>query len=157
MARKKLPAPEDDYDREILGDIRRVGWSVIAIHEEGGQEWPYTFSVGLFHTFGQPEILFAGLEPRQAGDLTNIIGDAMRAGVEFIPGARWEQMQGLPLYFVAVGKDRYEEYVGYARWLYGGSDFPLLQCVCPDEQGRFPWEQGYDITALPKQFLLGKQ
>lgn len=156
MAQQKLPAPEDDYDRAILGDIRRIGWSVIAIHEEGGRSWPYTFSVGLFHSFGQPEVLFAGLEPHQAGDLTNIIGEAMRAGAQFQHGARWDQLEGLPLYFLAVGKDKYEQYVGYARWLYRGSDFPLLQCVCPDEQGRFPWEAGHDATALPNQFLLGK-
>ena len=40
--------------------------------------------------------------------------------VEFRHGMRWEQIEGLPLYFLAVGKDKYEEYVGYARWLYGG-------------------------------------
>jgi hypothetical protein len=88
MARRKLPVPKDDSDRDILGDIRRVGWSVVAIQEDDTRDWSYTFSVGLFHTFGQPEILFSGFEPRQAGDLTNIIGEAMREGVEFSHGMR---------------------------------------------------------------------
>jgi len=29
MAAKQLPAPQDDYDRSVQGDIQRVGWSVL--------------------------------------------------------------------------------------------------------------------------------
>ncbi|MFL5577733.1 MAG: DUF4262 domain-containing protein [Gemmatimonadaceae bacterium] len=33
-------------------------------------------------------------------------------------------------------------FVGFARWFYGGDDFPVLQVVYPDRTGRYPWEDG---------------
>jgi hypothetical protein len=46
---RKLPWPQDDYDRNILGDIGRVGWSVLQINPDkpGDPGPPYSFSAGL--------------------------------------------------------------------------------------------------------------
>jgi hypothetical protein len=151
---RPLPAPEDDHDLKILGDIERVGWSVIGIEEDDNGPG-YCFSLGIYHTLGHPEILLMGLKPVIAARLINDMGDAVRAGRRFEPGCQDEDLASFPLHFIAVDRALYRKYVGYARWLYRGSDFPLLQCVWPDKQGVFPWQEGFDARFFQVQRLLG--
>jgi hypothetical protein len=154
MTRGPLPEPKDDHDRKVLADVERVGWAVIGIEED--EEGPeYCFSVGLHHTLGGPEILLMGLDFKLAASLVNGIGEAMREGREIKAGERSEEFASVPLEFIAVDAGHYERYVGYACWLNGGTEFPLLQCVWPDKGGRFPWEQGYDADLFERQRLLG--
>jgi len=155
MSERQLPIPEDDLDRKLLGDIERVGWSVLGI--EGDEEGPgFAYSLGIFHTLNHPEILIMGLRMTTAQQLINDIGVAVRAGRRFEAGARSDDFaEGFPLVFVAVAPQWYRKYVGYARWFYRGSTFPLLQCVWPDKQGLFPWEAEYDSRFFQLQRILG--
>jgi hypothetical protein len=154
---RQLPQPEDEHDRFILENIERVGWSVIGIEDsEEGEDVPtYSFSVGIYHTLGQSELLVMGLKPQTATVLINNIGEAMRQGRRFAAGDRAEDVANMPVAFVAVDPAHYRKYVGYIRWLYRGSGFPLLQCVWPDGQGVFPWEPGYDSRFFESQRVLG--
>jgi hypothetical protein len=158
VAQKELPAPQDDYDRAILGDIRRVGWSVIQI-EPDDEDDPgpvYSFSVGLLHTHGHPEIILLGLPHEVAGQIINGIGDAAAAGGRIEPGRTYDDFASVPLAFVTVDPAHYKEYVGYALWLYGGPAFPMLQCVWPLKSGHYPWDAGYDKEGAAIQPLLGR-
>jgi len=158
MARPPLPAPQDEHDRCIFADIERVGWSVLLIHDDEGRGTPdFAYSVGLWHTFRHPEILVSGTKPQTAGQLINTIGGLVKvARQSFRPGLRYTGVVVLPVQFVAVEPRHYPEYVGYARWLYGGAEFPLLQMVYPDEDGLFPWEPGWNRTGEEGQELLGR-
>ena len=156
MARKKLPAPEDDYDRAILGDIRGIGWSVIQIEPEGEDSPLYSFSVGLYHTHGHPEVILIGLQHETAGAIINGIGDAVAAGHRIEPGHTYDDFASTPLAFVEVDPAHYPQYVGYALWLYDGPEFPMLQCVWPLKSGHFPWDGGYDPAGAAVQPLLGR-
>src|SRR5262245_41947939 len=130
MARKSLPAPMDERDRAILGDIQRVGWSVIQIENEEDDPGPtYSFSVGIFHTHDHPEIILLGLSHEAAGQIINDIGAAVAGGLRIEPGRPYDDFASVPLCFVEVDKAHYKKYVGYALWLYGGPEFPMLQCV----------------------------
>ncbi|MDB5306123.1 MAG: hypothetical protein JWO38_325 [Gemmataceae bacterium] len=155
MTTRPLPEPEDDNDRNILGHIARHGWSVIGI--EASDEGPgYCFSVGIYHTLGRPEVLIMGLNPRPGTAFINDVGDRMRAGQKFEPGERTQELAAAyPTAIVGVDPRYYREYVGYARWLYRGSDFPMLQLVWPDKNGLFPWEPGYDARFFEPQRVLG--
>jgi hypothetical protein len=55
-----------------------------------------------------------------------------------------------------VDSAHYREYVGYALWLYGGPDFPMVQCVWPLKSGHFPWDAGYDPAGATVQPLLAR-
>lgn len=155
MSARRLPTTEDDFDRKLLADIARVGWSVLGIEaDEDGPDFAY--SLGIFHTLAAPEILIMGLKMPTAQRLINDMGDAIRSGRSFEAGRQYDDIaEGLPLAFVAVSRALYREYVGYARWFYGGSEFPLLQCVWPDKKGRFPWQPRYDVRFFQKQRILG--
>ena len=151
-----LPEPEDRYDRAILGDIRRVGWSVIQIDPDdpAGDAPSYSFSVGLFHTHQHPEIILIGMRNDFAGQIINTIGATVLLGERIESGRQYGQFANVPLAFVPVDPSYYQAYVGYALWLYGGLDFPVLQCVWPLKSGHFPWDQGYDKEGAAIQPLL---
>jgi hypothetical protein len=156
MATKPLPEPEDDQDRDILAQIAEFGWSVLGIEQD--DEGPsYSFSVGLFHTLDVPELLVVGQKPQNAQGLINHVGELMREGRRFADGERAEGiLEGYPAVLVAVDPRYYREYLGYARWVNRGSDFPALQIICPDRDGRFPWDDGYPAELFWHQRVLGK-
>jgi hypothetical protein len=155
MPERELPVPQDDSDHKLLADIARVGWVVLAIEQD--DEGPgYAFSVGLFHTLGHPEIVLMGLKPTTAQHLINNLGEAIRGGRRFEANHRYDDLvEGAALAFVAVGKQHYRPYLGYAGWFYRGPEFPVLQCVWPDKEGRFPWERDFDARLVEAQPLLG--
>jgi len=41
-----------------------------------------------------------------------------------------------------------------SNWFYGDLHFPVLQCICPDFENRFPWEPDFDPNWRPRQALL---
>src|SRR5262249_16014852 len=120
---KKLPEPKDDYDVAILGDIKRVGWSVVQINPDDPATEPfYSFSVGIFQREKHPEIILIGLRHEVAGSIINSIGAAVILGQRMEPGRTYGDFANIPVAFVEVDPAYYEEYVGYARWLYRGSN-----------------------------------
>jgi hypothetical protein len=154
MARTIFPQPEDDRDRDIFGDIERVGWSVIQI-EDGDEPGPvYSFTVGLFHTHDHPEIILFGLQAPIAGAIINDIGAAIADGARIETGRPYDDFTSVPVQFVAVDPAHYRAYVGYALWLYSGPTFPMLQCVWPLKSGLFPWDAGYPPQGASIQPLL---
>lgn len=151
-----LPAPEDDYDRAILDDITRVGWSVLQINAEDGEHEPdFAFSAGLFHTHKHPEIIIVGLPHEVSGEIINTIGAYVLLGNKIETDVVTEDFIGVGSVFKTVDPRHYEAYVGYARWLYGGSNFPLLQCVWPLKSGHYPWDPGYPPEGASRQPYLG--
>lgn len=156
MRKHPLRRPEDDSDRKLLADVEQFGWHVVGI--EADEHGPgYAFSVGLYHTLDQPEILLLGLSHTIAAQLINLIGDAMQAGTTFRDGdIRDEIAEGFPLAFRAVPREYYRDYVGYAGWFYESPDFPLLQCIWPDKRRRFPWDTGCETACAELQRLVNQ-
>jgi len=154
MARKKpkirngLPEPTDDHDRKLLADVERHGWHVIGVEED--EEGPaFAYSIGLHHTFGQPEVILFGLPVRVMHEIINGIGEQIRSGKQFEHlDESGDVLDGFNVCFRTVEKRHYREYVGYARWFYQGDAFPALQCVWPDSGHRYPWhpETGSDFA-----------
>lgn len=155
MACDTLPQPEDDSDRHILGCIERDGWAVIGIQEE--DDCPaYAFTVGMHHTFGGAELVMFGHAAETATGILNHAGELMREGREFPVGEPVEGLlEGFRAVLAPVAPELFREYFGYARWLYRGSNFPMLQLVWPDRAGRFPWDAGYPESLFWRQRLLG--
>jgi hypothetical protein len=149
----RLPEAKDEYDRAILGDIKRVGWSVIQINEEETAP-PYSFSLGIFHTHKHPEIILLGLQHPVAGTIINNIGGLILLGKTIEPDKKYDDFTNSGVIFKTVNPAHYEQYVGYARWLYRGSNFPMMQCVWPLKSGHYPWDAGYPPEGARIQPLL---
>lgn len=149
-----LPEPTDDHDRKLLADVKGHGWHVIGVAED--EEGPaFAYSIGLQHTFGHPEVIVFGLDVRLMHQMLNGIGEQIRSGQRFehLDEAS-DVLDGFNVAFRSVDEKHFQEYLGYARWFYQGDDFPVLQCIWPDGQGRFPWHPEFPKALTTRQPVL---
>ena len=49
-------------------------------------------------------------------------------------------IEGFDCQFREVHVSHYREYLGWDTWLYGGTEFRVLQIVYPTTAGVWPWE-----------------
>ncbi len=149
-------AVHDGHEDVVLDHVRRFGWHVAGV-EEGESGPAFAYSIGAFQSFGLPEIILFGLPMKSMQSIINVCVDEFKAAGG--PPKLGEPVQGIlegfPVVFRKVGEDYFRGYLGYALWFYKGRDFPVLQCIWPDKQGRFPWETGFSEDLLPQQPLLG--
>jgi hypothetical protein len=152
------PAAEDEYDHKLLRDIETLGWHVVpVVGDESGPQ--FSFSVGLYCSFGHPEIMIMGLAPQVAHELINTIAVRIVGGEVFVPAERIDDLvESFPCIFIPISIDHYQDNLGYGIWYYGSlkQPFPALQLVWPDKQGLFPWDAGYDVRFNKLQRLLDR-
>jgi hypothetical protein len=87
--------------------------------------------------------------------VVNAIGERMRGGSSFEDWHEIDQiLPGRRCMFRHVERERYTEYLGYALWFYEGPDFPILQCVWPDDAGCYPWESQFPQALQARQPVL---
>jgi len=144
----------DLRDRKILDDVRTYGCSVMQVKAEGGVPgWSYT--VGLFETSGQPEIIVIGLKEDLALGLLNHIARLFAEDKRFEEGQREKGLLStVECEFRGVEKRWLRQVMGYAVWFYGGDSFPVFQCVYPDLNNRFPWDEGFPAEWRERQPFL---
>jgi hypothetical protein len=155
---RRAPAvTEEERDRKLISDIEEIGWHVLGIPEDADGP-AFAFSVGLFKTFGHAEILMLGLDLDVMHTAINLIGEELRQGRRFSSGESASGfLEGYDVQFRNVDPDYYPAYLGYARWYYQGDDFPVLQCLWPDREGRFPADPGFTDSLRPLQPVLAAQ
>lgn len=109
--------PDDDYDRKLLADVESHRWHLVGIEDD--PDGPaYVFSVGIFHTLGQPEVcIFGSSSTKTMGQIINGIGDLMKSGQTFedwhVSG---DVLDGYSCMFRRVDPALFREYFGYALW-----------------------------------------
>jgi hypothetical protein len=133
---------EDQAAEQVRRDLQRVidrfGWAVL--HGGGNPGDPrHSSTVGLT-ALGHPEVIVMGL-PFEAGEkYLNLVGEAVRAGARFAPGAATTALTDAssPVVFLEVDGD---PRTSVAEQFYGSVD--VLQLVWPDSTGKLPWEEGH--------------
>ncbi|MFY9344320.1 MAG: DUF4262 domain-containing protein [Planctomycetota bacterium] len=126
----------------ILADVDEHG--VHIAHVDGDDDEPtFSFTIGLWHSFDQPEVIVFGMPEEVAAELLNSLADEAAENRKFLAETRHEGLLvGYPVRLVALPRERYRDYLQAAVWAYEGDDFPAVQLVWPDKQGRWPWEPG---------------
>lgn len=144
-------------EQKILADIAEYGLHVVTVPEDA--EGPgFSFSVGLWESFQQPEVILFGLPGEVATELINLVADEADEGQRFLDGTRHEGLlQDYPVRFLEVPKSRYGEFLGIASWAYEGEDFAAVQLVWPDKQGRWPWDPSAREVFRAGQPVLGQR
>jgi hypothetical protein len=145
-----------DSERRILEAIETQGLHVE--HAEPAGERPgFSYTVGLWHTFGQPEVIVFGLEDHVAEDLFDEIADLVHEGRRFLADSKHDGLlQHYPARFLAVPKGFNREFLGVAVWAHEGDGFEAVQLVWPDKQGRWPWDDGVRASFRALQPVLAK-
>lgn len=152
----RLPIPSDDGDRKLLADVHKYGWHILKVPEDNVGPG-FCFSVGLYYTYGHPELLVMGLPLDVGHKALNSAGARIAHGEVFHARDRYtDLLENFSCSFVPISRDRHEDYLGYAKWFYRdlGTPFPALQLVWPDKEGHLPWDEGYDQDCAKQQHLL---
>ena len=155
---------DPEQDIEALGraalerakqDVEAFGWHVVMV--SGGGDPGFLFTIGLWKTYGHPEIiLFApGEDPRGMAGRLQAVAQRVKAGETFDAEALYEGLFGAyPGTFRAVAQDWYPYFLGTAMAFYESYDFPAFQLFWSDQDGRFPWEPDFALALAPFQPLL---
>lgn len=147
-------ARRDGYEEIVRDHIRDFGWHVTLI-ESDGKEPGFAYSIGLYHTFKQPEVILFGLPLEVMHSVINSCGGEFRGGRSLKTGVPLDGfIRDFPVIFREVKKEHYREHFGYGLWFYTGPKFPAIQCIWPDKQGEFPWDPEFERKLIPIQPLL---
>lgn len=127
-------------EEKCVADVAAYGLHVM--HVGGDNDWPeFAYTVGLWRTFEQAELIILGLPQDAAHAILNYVADLARDGRRFHAGDVAEDvLDDHPIQFRAVPPAQGRAHFGWARWYHAPDAFPTLQLVYPDMQGRWPWD-----------------
>ena len=146
----------DDGERKVLDDIAKYGWHCLSILEEDGEP-PWAFTIGLFQTWGHPELIIFGLKSTVAHQILNVVAKGLAENRRIdLSRPSDDLLQNGSCVFVEVPDSEYRERVGFARWYYEGNNFPLYQVVWPSREGYFPWHPKAPDGFRLRQPVLGQ-
>lgn len=132
---------ENESEQKVIDDIAEYGWHCVNIHPEG-EHVGYAFTIGLFQSYGHPELIIFGLSAKVAHQILAIAANAAKSGEPLDLLRPTETLiDGYECCFAEVPLSQYYEYVGYCRWYYQGNHFPLYQVVWPSRDGLYPWHE----------------
>ena len=105
-------------------------------------------------TTGKPEFIQVGLKYETAHFALNEAAERSRAGLLKVNHREADIIGNVNCIFRPV-EERWTQRLMYrAQWFYEEQPFPALQCIYPDLENRFPWEQGFDASWRQRQALL---
>lgn len=130
----------DKGEEKALSDIEEYGCHILHVMEEG--EHPgFTYSIGIEKSTGQPELIVTGLKKELAHWMINEYNGRVKSGEVFEPNKCYNGfLDGFEITFKEVEKTHNSEYFGWARWLYKGDNFRVLQLIYPSTSGVWPWD-----------------
>ena len=131
-------------ERTIL-NIETFGCEVIQVQRsDAGPSWSYT--VGIYDTCGQPEVITVGLYENTAHFLLNEATARLRNGVNLNEGRHREMVGEVECVFRPVDPKWVKHLMGWATWFYDEVEFPVLQAIYPDRDNRFPEDLEFDVV-----------
>ena len=142
-------------DQDFLKNIHEFGWHVMGVvPREGDEGHAWSYSTGLFFHYKHPEIVVFNEAADLRLSMINAIGERVKAGEAFVPGTRYPDIIGnFDVQFLPMHPSHYWDWLNFACWFYDNNEnsFPVLQCIYPDMQGKFPWETGCETWAVEQQ------
>lgn len=146
--------PLEAGDLRLMADVAQAGFHVA---EPPGLEGApaHAHSVGLFRSWDHPELAVFGLPADVLREAIVRLGDRVRQGRRIDHGDVAEDV--LPdraVAFRRIVPRHYAIYLAHAVWYHGGAQFPALQVVWADGEGRFPWDRWFPRELRDAQPVL---
>lgn len=143
-------------EKKIISDVEKYGFHVAIIPGDGYSP-AFAYTIGLYRTYGYPELICFGLNQ-------DLLHSVLWSGKELLdkqpmPDQSIGYADFLGDYEVrllTVNKAWYKPYFGYGIWYNGSRDFPALQIVWPDKQALFPWDEAFNPAWKAGQPLLDR-
>jgi hypothetical protein len=145
------------FEQNILYNIEKYGCSINHIFDNKSEKPEFSYSIGLFSNFKQPEIIIIGLSQELRHSIINDICYRYKQS-ELLKIGTYDSdiLEGFDCLILEVDKVHYKEYLGSANWYYKGEDYPTVQIIYPTTKGIFPWEKdfprGLEQPILNKNF-----
>jgi hypothetical protein len=145
---------EDGLEDIVRANVEEYGSHVMSVSAD--DEGPgFSYTIGLWQTQKAPEIICVGLPSKSAHAILNHVRDLVRDGAHLADGdERTDVLDGFTCRFRRLSVRHYRNYMGYANWFNEGHDYPVLQLVYPDREGRFPEDSGVSEAFLKQQTRL---
>jgi hypothetical protein len=146
---------KDEPERIVLNNISEFGWHAVNIIEDNGCP-PWTFTIGLYETYGFPELIILGRSRSTAHHMLEKIANGLDKNERpDLTAPHLGLLPGIPCRFLEVHTRYYQDYVGFARWFYRKRHFPLYQIVWPNNDGHYPWHENASSAFREWQPVLG--
>ena len=158
MALNFLGSPVNDEDKKAFENIKDYGCHILNVMED--EHGPsFSYSIGIQQCLGKPELLVHGLNQELAQAMINDYNFRLKEGEEFIPGKYYDDfLEGFKVCFTEVDLKFYDDYFGWGKWLYKGTDFKVLQLIWPTTEGLWPWdEHGSEYYSWSQPILNSSQ
>jgi hypothetical protein len=140
--RANFDRAQDEGERKAIEDVRKYGVHILDVFDDEGAKPDFSYTVGLWHTHGHPEILISGLKESLRQRLLNNLNHMIGNGRQFRDGQSYtDVIDNYRCYFQEFPKQLYREYLGWDRWFYDGDDFEAVQMLWPSVDHIFPWDE----------------
>lgn len=117
----------------------------------------FAYSIGLFETYRQPEIICFGLPQKLGHEIINDVAALMKNGEVIQPYTNYDTIfQDGRSEFVPVDSRNIDDYFGAGLSYYATIKFPALQLVWADRNNKLPWEKHFEEEFIYKQPLLDR-
>jgi hypothetical protein len=128
--------------------VTRHGWSALLVT----RSLDFAYTVGVYHTFGQPELVMFGLA---GGNMPTWLNTAVELGRDKgWPGVEEPfdgVIEGFDTQLRDVHPSWYRALLGTALSFYRGVAVPFRQLVWPDRHGRWPWDGDATLSSRTRQ------
>jgi hypothetical protein len=147
----------DEMDRRVIDTVVEHGWQVLGVTNDVGcshpdhdhetddhdASWPpFSYTVGLGHRAGHPELLMSGLDHRVMHRVLDDVARRIMQGLRLRPGDALEgALPGVPLAVERLADSALDETVSWSGWFHRRPPEALV-LVWPDWSGVFGWQPG---------------
>jgi hypothetical protein len=139
---------QDGKGSSAVDAVRRHGWSALWV--VGSLDFAYT--VGVWHTFGQPEVVMFGLSGEDMQSWLNTYVEMGRdKGWPNVGESFDGVLEGFDTQLRDVHPSWYAALFGTALGFYRGVAVPFRQLVWPDRYGRWPWDDTATASSRARQ------
>src|SRR4051812_26431074 len=77
----KQPGASTDYERTLIENVERFGWHCTSVVPNADlAAVPFSYTVGMYRSFGQPEFLILGLDAETAHSILGVLANAAAKG-----------------------------------------------------------------------------
>ena len=136
--------PSDELSSRVVAEINRHGLSVIYVPSTNDQP-PWAYSVGLYKKFDSPEVIVFGLGLELSHYMVCELGRRAQSAPLEAGQVHERLIKDHVCVLKPVQRNWYRYFVDVAVWYYSEVQFPLLQCIWPDRNGRVPWDPTYRL------------
>ena len=131
-------------DEWALGQIEEHGSALLSVASNCKDDFGWTYSLGIYDTCGQPELITIGLPFEAAKSCLNEAASRMRAGVDVTKQRQKGLIANVDCELRIVSSGWVKRLMNFSNWYNGNTDYPVLQVIYPDLQNRFPWDVGFE-------------